>query len=124
MMPRPPDRTEFQILADRAISRRRFVAGGTAAFVASALPPGTATASSRFEFEPVATNTRDTVTVPTGYRWHVVARWGDPLWSDGVPFDPQTRGTGASQERAIGDNNDGMALFRSGGRNILAVNNE
>ena len=28
MMPRPPDRTEFQILADRAISRRRFVAGG------------------------------------------------------------------------------------------------
>ena len=79
MMPRPPDRTEFQIFADRAVSRRRLVAGGTNAFVASALPPGTATASSRFGFEPVATNTRDTVTVPTGYRWHMVARWGDPL---------------------------------------------
>ncbi|MDD9915464.1 MAG: hypothetical protein OXT01_12480, partial [Rhodospirillaceae bacterium] len=65
-MPRPSDRTDFQILAERTISRRRFVAGGTAAFVASALPPGTAAASSRFGFEPVAANTRDTVTIPKG----------------------------------------------------------
>ena len=69
-------------------------------------------------------NTRDTVTVPRGYSWHVVARWGDPMWTRGPAFDHATRGTGASQELAFGDNNDGMALFSVGGRNVLAVNNE
>ena len=63
------------------------------------------------------------MTVPRGYRWHV-RQWGDPLWSDGAELDPETRGTGASQERAFGDNNDGMALFTHRGRNVLAVNNE
>ena len=39
-------------------------------------------------------------------------------------FDPRTRGTGESQERAFGDNNDGMSLFAERGRNVLVVNNE
>jgi len=41
-----------------------------------------------------------------------------------MPFDDSTRGTGASQELAVGDNNDGMAMFAHEGRTILAVNNE
>ena len=123
--------TDFERLSERALSRRGFVAGGAtfgaAAFVAAAggLKPLAALANhSRFGFEPVAANTLDTVTVPKGYRWHVVARWGDPMWSNAADFDPKTRGTGASQERAFGDNNDGMSLFTDGGRNVLAVNNE
>ncbi len=127
----PEEQTGFERLAERALSRRAVLGGGVAfgaaAFVAGAgtLKPLPVLAnSSRFGFDPVPANTLDTVTVPKGYRWHVVARWGDPLWSDGAEFDPETRGTGASQERAFGDNNDGMALFTHRGRNVLAVNNE
>ena len=75
-------------------------------------------------FGAVPAGTDDAVRVPDGYNWYVVVRWGDPLWSRGVAFDPMTRGTGASQELAFGDNTDGMALFQTAGRSILAVNNE
>ena len=53
-----------------------------------------------------------------------VVQWGDPLWQNALAFDEETRGTGTSQERAFGDNNDGMALFVDGERTILAANNE
>ena len=111
-------------------SRRGFLAKGAAfglgAFVlgTSALTPVAARAASRLGFEAVPANSLDTVTLPEGYSWQIVARWGDPLWSDGVEFDHATRGTGESQERAFGDNTDGMALFTKDGRNILAVNCE
>ncbi len=90
----------------------------------SALTPVAARAASRLGFAAVATKGLDTVTLPEGYSWQSVARWGDPLWSDGAEFDHATRGTGESQERAFGDNTDGMALFTKDGRNILAVNCE
>ena len=80
--------------------------------------------SKPIEFFPVAANSLDTVTVPQGYNWHVVASWGDPLWSSGSEFDQQTRGTGDSQRYAIGDNNDGMDIFFKEGHSVLAVNNE
>jgi hypothetical protein len=124
----PPATTDFDAVVERALSRRGFLGGlamlGGAAFLmgTSALSP--ARAASRLGFDAVAANTLDTITVPTGYKWQVVTAWGDPLWSDASDFDPKTRGTGASQERAFGDNNDGMALFTDGGRSILAVNNE
>ena len=127
----PPAPTEFEELAEQAISRRGFlgcgVAFGAAAFVmgGAGLVPFAARASGgRIAFEPVAANTLDTVTVPSGYGWHVVARWGDSMWSSSIAFDQATRGTGASQELAFGDNNDGMSLFDHGGRSVLAVNNE
>ncbi len=121
---------EFDQIVDRAMSRRGFLGGtlvmSTAAFVmgTTALTSGSARAAGRFGFDPVAANTLDTITVPDGYNWQMVAKWGDPLWSNAVDFDQETRGTGATQERAFGDNNDGMALFHHEGRNILAVNNE
>ena len=124
------EETDFERLAERALSRRALLGGvafGAAAFVAGAgaLKPLAALAGgNRFGFDPVAANTLDTITVPRGYRWHVVARWGDPMWSDGAGFDPKTRGTGESQERAFGDNNDGMSLFADRGQNVLVVNNE
>ena len=124
-------KTDFDRLAERTISRRGFLGGtvafGAAAFVIGAgglLPLPARAAAGRIGFEPVAANGLDTVTVPQGYGWHIVARWGDPMWSDSIPFDQATRGSGASQERAFGDNNDGMALFDDGGRSVLAVNNE
>jgi uncharacterized protein len=125
--------TEFEKIAAAqklaALSRRGFLGGG-AAFGASAFVSGCASAGAsftwngEFPFTPVAANSLDTVTVPEGYQWRVVARWGDPLWSDGVAFDDATRGTAASTARAFGDNCDGMALFDHHDRTILAVNNE
>ena len=123
--------TDFERLAERAISRRGFLRG-SAAFGATAFVLGAGGMAARpasaavagLEFTPVAANGLDTVTVPEGYNWQVVARWGDPLWSDGAAFDHATRGTGASQEAAFGDNCDGMALYTDGGRSVLAVNNE
>ena len=123
--------TDFERLAERAISRRGFLCGtaacGASAFVLSAggmaaRPARAAVAG--LDFTPVAANGLDTVTVPEGFSWHVVARWGDPLWSAGAPFDHATRGSGASQEAAFGDNCDGMALFTDGEKSVLAVNNE
>lgn len=128
---RPPSEvTDFDKICDRALSRRGFLGGtiafSTTAFImgTTALTPFSSRASARFSFKPVATNTMDTVTVPDGYSWHVVASWGDPLWSDGVPFDPTTRGIGITQERAVGDNNDGMSFYSDNGRHYLVVNNE
>ena len=128
---RPPQETDFGRLVERAVSRRGFLGGGvrfgTASFVTASgvcLPLPSFASTDRFGFEAVPANSLDTVTVPRGYDWHVVAKWGEPLWSDGVEFDHVTRGTGASQEFAFGDNNDGMALYTHEGRTVLAVNNE
>ena len=126
-----PARTDFEALAENAISRRGFlgrgVAFGAAAFVmgTTGMTPFPARAAAgRLGFEAVAANGLDTVTVPRGYRWHIVARWGEPMWSHSIAFDQATRGSGASQELAFGDNNDGMSLFSDGDRSVLAVNNE
>ncbi|USG61774.1 PhoX family phosphatase [Sneathiella marina] len=126
----PPVETAFEAITETVLSRRRFlrhgVAFGASALVlgSTALTPLSARAESRFKFKQVPANAQDTVTVPDGYRWHVVTKWGDPLWSDGTEFDSVSRGTAASQLKAVGDNNDGMALFPEGGRSILVFNNE
>lgn len=127
-----PVQTDFDEIAAIFLSRRTFLRGtaalGTGAFVlgVGSLTSGQAqAATSWLSFEPIGTNSNDTITVPKGFKHHVVASWGDPLWTQGVPFDHATRGTGASQALAVGDNNDGMALFGTAdGRSILASNNE
>ncbi len=124
-----PEFTEFDVLADDVLSRRSFIGVGavfglTAFVMGSTALTRPARATSRLGFEPVDANTLDTVTVPKGYNWHVVTKWGDPLWTTGSEFNQTTRGTGVSQESAFGDNNDGMSLFTANGRNILVVNNE
>ncbi len=115
---------------ERVVSRRRFLGGaaalGTAGafFGLGAFRPAQAAGMGGLSFEPVAANSLDTVTVPPGFSWHNVVAWGDPLWSGAAPFDHETRGDGASQEQAFGDNNDGMWSFFVDGRTVLAVNNE
>ncbi len=111
---------------DRIVSRRAVLLGGTAfgvvAFADAVLPPNAEAVP--MDFEPVGANQDDTITLPKGYTWHLVASWGDPLWSSGQDFDPTSRGTAESQAMAFGDNNDGMSCFAVDGRIVLAVNNE
>lgn len=125
-----PEMQDFDEIVERAISRRGFLSGsvviGTAAFLigTSTITSSPARATGRFGFKAIAANTLDTITLPQGYKWQTVAKWGDPMWSDAPDFNHLTRGTAASQARAFGDNNDGMALFQKDGKNILACNNE
>ena len=126
--PREED-CDFDQIVESAISRRglmKVLAYGTGAFIvgAKSFLPNSASASEDFSFTAIPANRFDTVTVPSGYNWHVVMRWGDPISRNGVPFDQKTRGTAESQENAVGDNFDGMALFNLNGRNLLVVNNE
>ena len=127
--PEWPD-SDFARLIEQDVSRRSILEHGVGlaafALVAGSLAPILADAGppDPFEFAAVKANHLDTITVPAGYNWHVVARWADPLWSDAASFDPISRGTGASQERALGDNCDGMMLFQNGTKSVLAVNNE
>ena len=126
-------KTDFSIILAAALNRRQLIVGSSAfggMALAMPLPALTSDPTNStsphilLDFSAIPTNTFDTVTVPVGYNWHIVASWGDPLWSDGVAFDHQTRGDSDSQKRAFGDNNDGMEIFTSNDRTILAINNE
>lgn len=129
-----PEVVEFEEVAKSMVSRRGFLGGGAAvgasAFVmgSTTLAAGKAFAAgekeSRLAFKMVKANTLDTVTVPEGYKWEVLASWGDPMFSNAPAFNSTTGGTGASQELSFGDHNDGMAMFSHNGRQILCVNNE
>ena len=121
-----PEKTGIEAIVDQVLSRRGFLGGVVAGSVAATLPDTALAVADlpQLKFTPVTTSTKDTVVLPKGFNWHVVVRWGDPLWSKGEDFDPQSRGTGASQELAFGDNNDGMSLFTKQGRSLLVVNNE
>ncbi|HSO70377.1 MAG TPA: PhoX family phosphatase [Arachnia sp.] len=59
--------------------------------------------------------TVDTVTVPEGYRWDSIIRWGDPLFADSPEFDISKQ-TGASQATQFGYNCDYLNII-SDGRN-------
>ncbi|WP_299472456.1 PhoX family phosphatase [uncultured Roseibium sp.] len=126
MNPRPEE-NDFDRIVETALSRRGFM-GGVLAFGSFAALGGTAgiakAASGRFAFDQISTSTADDVIVPDGYKVDVMIQWGDPLWSDAPEFDQATRGTAASQERAFGDNTDGMDVFAHDGKLLLVVNNE
>ncbi|MDU8929719.1 PhoX family phosphatase [Alisedimentitalea sp. MJ-SS2] len=123
-----PEGCEFDDVVEAALSRRAFMGGvltlGCFATLGASLPTGTKAETSRFAFDAIATSTEDTIIVPPGFKSEVVVRWADPLWSDGVEFDGETRGTAAAQARAFGDNTDGMEIFAHEGRTLLVVNNE
>lgn len=123
-----PEETDFNKIIQKKLSRRSFIGGsialGTSAFIMGTSAHATDKQKFALEFLPVAANTKDTITLPNGYTWKVVAKWGDPLWSSASEFNHQTRGSGHSQERSFGDNNDGMSFFEKNGKTILVVNNE
>ncbi len=126
-----PEETEFDRVVHAALSRRSFIAGivtmGSGASAMGALLASTvqpARAVGRFPFTPIEAQTDNTVHVPEGYRWGVLARWGDPLFSDAPGFDNVTGGAAAGADRIFGENTDGMESFVVGDRQVIAVNHE
>jgi secreted PhoX family phosphatase len=125
--------SEFSALADALFSRRQWL-GSSAGLGLGLFLGGYDRADAaqshvsmqpRIEFKPIAANALDTVTLPEGYQWRVLASWGDAILPGGTPFDPVTRGTSTSQNLSIGDNNDGMSFFSLGSdHGVIAVNNE
>ncbi|MGW7367766.1 PhoX family protein [Streptomyces sp. NPDC054841] len=76
-------------------------------------------------FTPVAPNTADQVTVPTGYTQNVVIRWGEPILRGAPAFDADNQ-TAKAQAGQFGYNNDFLSLLplREHGRQVLVANHE
>ena len=144
-----PNTTEtsyFRDVAAQALSRRGVVGAGAAvtglALVGGGLVSPAAAATDRprgrhghdhqpppgltfAAIAPVAT-TVDDVTVPSGYQWEPIIRWGDPLFADAPPFDA-TQQSPEKQSRQFGYNNDYLDIIetnRAGTRALLVCNHE
>jgi hypothetical protein len=130
--PNTTDNEYFRDIASRAFSRR----GALGAAGALALAVGTADAAAAsgpghgrgLRFTPIAPVARevDDVTVPKGWRWTPVIRWGDPLFRHSEEFDPEAQ-TERSQLGQFGyncDYLDVLELDRHGRRALGVVNHE
>lgn len=116
---------------DLILTRRGFLKStaslGASAFVsATSLNINSALAEDQRRpiFKPVSASTADRVLIPEGYEYSILARWGDPIYSNTPEFDSESRGSASSQATSVGDNNDGMDTFSVGSRTILVFNNE
>jgi secreted PhoX family phosphatase len=140
--------TYFRDIASASMSRRAalgFGAAGAVAVVLGGAPgsaetavadggPGLSAAAknglrSRLQFTAIAPVDAavDAVTVPEGFTWRPVIRWGDPLFSDAPAFDLSNQ-TAAAQERQFGYNNDYTDILEipgsKGRRAVLFTNHE
>ncbi|HWM02495.1 MAG TPA: PhoX family phosphatase [Actinophytocola sp.] len=78
------------------------------------------------DFEPVAPNTLDAVTVPRGYEHEILIKWGDPVLPGAPEFDFANQ-TAAAQAMQYGFNNDFCGLVRAPGhrdRWLMVSNHE
>ncbi|WP_224814584.1 PhoX family phosphatase [Hasllibacter sp. MH4015] len=126
-----PETTDFDQVVDRAMGRRGFLGsilaiGSGAAVMGTGFLRGTTamadTQGAGFAFNPIPIFTDNEVHVPEGYIWRVVARWGDPLFSNAPEF---ANGHGVDgSDLMFGENTDGMELFEIDGAEVIAINHE
>ncbi len=127
-VPNQSDNGYFRDIASTAMKRRTVLAGAAAgaaaiaigtvvgdAAPASAAPAGAAKSTwfgRGFRFTPIAPVPAETdaFTVPDGFQWAPVIRWGDPLFSGDDAFDPATM-TAEIQARQFGYNNDYLDII-------------
>jgi secreted PhoX family phosphatase len=136
----------FAEIATRQLSRRSLFAATGSLAAAAALPnfltactPGepkrsagrgesSAGPTAGLDFDPIAPvpDKVDALTVPNGYRWTPILRWGDPLFDNSPDFDPEAP-DGRAQELQFGYNNDFLAIMdidRLGRSALLCCNHE
>ncbi|PPG84965.1 PhoX family phosphatase [Rathayibacter sp. AY1H2] len=130
----------FRDIASSQLSRRSALglglAGAVTVAVASAGGAPTAEAAvatsadgSPLAFTPIAPvpYTVDRFTVPEGFAWQPIIRWGDPLFADSPAFDIADQ-TEAAQAAQFGYNNDYTDIVEIPGskrlRALLVVNHE
>ncbi|WP_426938771.1 PhoX family protein [Pseudarthrobacter sp. S3] len=138
----------FRDIASASMSRRAALGFGAAGALAvvlgsaitSAEPavaggPGLAPAAkegfakSKLKFTPIAPVDAavDAFTVPEGFTWQPVIRWGDPIFNGTPDFDLNNQ-TAAAQEKQFGYNNDYTDILEipnsKGRRGLLFANHE
>lgn len=128
------DNPTFRSVVDAVLSRRAALGLGLAGAVAIALPSAfgvgrahAAAASSTLPFQPIppVPASVDALTVPAGYAWHPVIRWGDPVLPGAPVFDAEAQSP-ASQALQFGYNNDYLDIIAdaSGLTGVLVANHE
>ena len=77
---------------------------------------------SRLRFTPIdpVAATVDDVTVPTGYTWDPVIRWGDPILAGAPDFDVENQSYEA-QSGQFGYNNDYLCIMETNARGTRAL---
>lgn len=135
----------FRDIASATMSRRAALglgaAGALAVVLGSAVTsaePATAaglskaakegfTSKLQFTAIPSVDAAVDAVTVPEGFTWQPVIRWGDPIFNDAPQFDLDNQ-TAAAQEKQFGYNNDYTDILEipgsKGRRAVLFSNHE
>jgi secreted PhoX family phosphatase len=138
----------FRDVASVALSRRALLglgAAGAVAIAVGAFRPGAPTSApgaagvagagasfgrpgnAGLAFEPIApvARTVDAFTVPAGYTWSPLVRWGDPLFSSAPAFDINAQSPEA-QALQFGYNCDYLDILASnnGRRGVLVTNHE
>jgi secreted PhoX family phosphatase len=138
-VPNTSDNEYFGDVLRASLSRRTALAGTAAAVVLGSVArevvqaPGAAAAGRGGEsdgpfgftaIEPVP-STVDDVTVPEGFTWTPVVKWGDPILPGAPEFDFDDQ-TPAAQAGQFGYNNDFLALVRLWGSDhaLLVSNHE
>ncbi len=74
------------------------------------------------DFQPVAPNVRDAVTVADGFEHRVVISWGDPVTRNAPPFDVNNQTPGAAAEQ-FGYNNEYVGVLPLDRKRALLVAN-
>ena len=126
----------FRDIATLQLSRRQVLVAGSALSAAVAIPgwlPEESSAAPRLTkatlaFTPIAPVDPlvDDVTVPAGYDWKAILRWGDPLFRNSPAFDPAVPNAN-HQELQFGYNNDYLDILvtdRRGRKALLCCNHE
>ncbi|WP_105033068.1 PhoX family protein [Arthrobacter ruber] len=132
----------FRDIVSREFSRRSALGAGAvgaltllvtsqtgAGTAVAAPPPGKGYLKSNLPFDPIAPVDAlvDDMTVPQGYDWNPVIRWGDPLFRTSPAFDPNNQ-TAAAQALQFGYNCDYTDVIEiegsKGRRAVLFANHE
>ncbi|HEY7639930.1 MAG TPA: PhoX family phosphatase [Steroidobacteraceae bacterium] len=140
-MKRIPDATPFVQLLSHRVTRRRVLATG-ATLAPLALAGGgllqacaVTRPAGQLSFKPIQGSKADAVVLPPGYKYDLVVRWGESLWSSSPDLDAARladgvlleAGAAERQQRQFGTNCDAIHFFpldARGQRGILCVNNE